>query len=78
MSTKAQIQQLLAENAAASRRADEHDKAIQRAAESELSRIDSRLMSMPHGQVAADSARAYEYRRLLEDRGRLLHLVAGF
>jgi hypothetical protein len=67
----------LAENDRLSRQSREHDASITRAAEEELSRIDARLMGMPAGQVARDSARAYEYRRLVEDRARLLRLVSA-
>lgn len=78
MSAADDVRRLLAENEAARRRAEAHDEALRRAAEAELGRIDARLMAMPHGQVAADSTMAFEYRRLLEDRGRLLRQVAGF
>lgn len=70
------LRSALAENDRLTRQAREHDAAVKRAAEEELSRIDARLMAMPAGQVARDSARAYEYRRLIEDRARLLRLVA--
>lgn len=78
MSTAADVRRLLAENEAARRTARDHDEAVRRAFESELSRVDSRLMTMPHGQVAGDSAQAYEYRHLMDERGRLLNQVAGF
>lgn len=57
-------------------RARKHDEATRRAAEEELARIDVRLQSVPAGRVANDSARAYDYRRLVEDKARLLRLVA--
>lgn len=72
------VRRLLAQNEAMQRQARLHDESIKRAAEAELGRIDGRLMGIPHGRVANDSAAAYEYRRLIEDRGRLLRLVSGF
>lgn len=77
MAQAAEVRRLLAENEALRRRADEHERSIRRAAEAELARVDARLMSMPAGRVAADSARAFEYRRLIEDRARLLRQVAS-
>mgnify|MGYP001773678487 CR=1 FL=1 len=78
MASVADVHRLLAENEAARRRARAHDEALRRAMESELARVDARLMSLPAGRVAGSSASAFEYRRLQEDRARLLRQVAGF
>jgi hypothetical protein len=78
MSHADEVRRLLAENEAGRRRAAEHDDQIQLATEKELGRIDSRLMSLPSGQVASNSAAAYEYRRLMDDRASLLRQVAHF
>jgi hypothetical protein len=78
MSQADEVRRLLQENEAARRQADEHEARIKRASEDELGRIDSRLMTLPHGQVAGDSAAAYEYRRLQDDRASLLRQVANF
>lgn len=67
----------LGENEAHMQKAMRFDDNVRRSAEEELSRIDVRLMSMPSGQVARNSAMAFEYRRLVDDRARLLRMVAG-
>lgn len=69
---------LMAENEAQMRQLREQEGRLRRAAEEELGRIDSRLMAMPHGKVANDSAQALEYRMLVEQKGRLLRQVAAF
>ena len=71
------VRRLMADNDRLRRRADEHDAAIRRAAEEELSRLDVRLQSLPPGLVARDSAMAFEYRRMVDERARLLRLASG-
>lgn len=72
----ADLRRLLAQNEALMRRADKQDRAIRWAANDELGRIDARLRTMPAGRVARDSALAFEYRRLVEEKARLMRLVA--
>lgn len=67
----------LAENDSMMKKSLDYDDNLKRHAEDELSRVDVRLQSMPYGHVAHDSATAYEYRRLLAEKARLLNLVAG-
>lgn len=77
MATAENLRKSLADTEVSLRKSQSSNRAIRLAMESELSRIDSRLMSIPSGQVAANDARAFEYRRLIEDRARLMRLLAS-
>ena len=68
----------LAENKSMMKKSLDYDDNLRRHAEDELSRVDVRLQSLPYGHVANDSATAYEYRRLLDEKARLLNLVSGY
>lgn len=68
----------LADNQAMMKKSFDYDDNLKREAEGELSRIDVRLQSLPYGHVARDDATAYEYRRLLDEKARLLRVIGGY
>ncbi len=70
------LRRLLAENDAHAKRADSQDAAIRESATTELERVNARLSKMQPGQVALSPALAYDYQRLVDDRGRLSRLVS--
>lgn len=77
MTTPDQLRKLLAENARLSARAGAHGANIRKAAAEELERVQGRLSALTTGPVLTDEVKASEYRRLIEDRGRLHKLVAS-
>lgn len=65
------VRKLLADNESALRHCRLKAEKIGNCSASELDRVNARLAQMKPGQVARDPALAYEYQRLVEERGRL-------
>lgn len=66
---------LLAKNKALSIHAEEHEKSIRHAAKKEYDRIGDRLSKLSPGQVALSPSLAYDYQRLVDERGKLTRLL---
>lgn len=73
--TNDQVRELLAQNEAMRRKADESGERIRRSAEMELAKLDTRLNAL-RGPAHAGSLVAHEYQELVMRRGQLLNLVA--
>ena len=71
------VRGLLARNEALQAQADASTLKIREAAEAQLRDINDRLDNMPQGLVVRDAAKAHEYRRLIDERGRLQRVIAA-
>lgn len=73
--TNDQVRQLVAQNEAMRRQAEESNDRIRRSAEMELAKLDTRLDAL-RGPAHAGSLVAHEYQELVMRRGQLLNLIA--
>lgn len=73
----ADVQRMLAQNAALTARSAVHAGKIRAAAAEELDRVNQRLGSLTEAAALTDEVKAHEYRQLVMDRRRLLALTGG-